>query len=120
VATSVLDARIAEAKGDRKAAIESWKNAVAAEDALNYDEPPSWYYPTRESLGAALYADGQLAEAERVFRADLDKHPRNPRSLFGLWKTLEAQKKTADAGWARAQFETAWKDADTKLRIEDL
>jgi tetratricopeptide (TPR) repeat protein len=120
VSTQVLDARIAEAKGDRKAAIASWKKAVEAEDALNYDEPPAWYYPTRESLGAALLADGQLAEAEKVFRADLDKHPRNPRSLFGLWKTLEAQKKSADAGWARAQFETAWKDADTKLRIEDL
>jgi tetratricopeptide (TPR) repeat protein len=120
VATPVLDARIADAKGDRKAAIASWAKAVEAEDALNYDEPPAWYYPTRESLGAALLADGQLAEAEKVFRADLDKHPRNPRSLFGLWKTLEAQKKTADAGWARAQFETAWKDADTKLRIEDL
>ncbi|MFY9550131.1 MAG: hypothetical protein WAU32_03185 [Thermoanaerobaculia bacterium] len=120
VATPVLDARIAEARGDRKAAIESWRKAVEAEDALNYDEPPAWYYPTRESLGAALLADGQLAEAEGVFRADLDKHPRNPRSLFGLWKSLEAQKKSADAGWARAQFETAWKDADTKLRLEDL
>lgn len=120
IATQVLDARIAEAKGDRKAAIASWKKAVEAEDALSYDEPPGWYYPTRESLGAALLADGQLAEAEKVFRADLDKHPRNPRSLFGLWKTLEAQKKTADAGWARAQFETAWKDADVKLRLEDL
>ena len=120
IATQVLDARIAEAKGNRKAAIASWKKAVEAEDALSYDEPPGWYYPTRESLGAALLADGQLAEAEKVFRADLDKHPRNPRSLFGLWKTLEAQKKTADAGWARAQFETAWKDADVKLRLEDL
>ncbi len=120
IATQVLDARIAEAKEDRNAAIASWKKAVEAEDVLNYDEPPGWYYPTRESLGAALLADGQLAEAEKVFRADLDKHPRNPRSLFGLWKTLEAQKKTADAGWMRAQFETAWKDADTKLRLEDL
>jgi len=120
VATQVLDARIAEAKGDRKAAIASWRRAVEAEDELNYDEPPAWYYPTRESLGAALLADGQFVEAENVFRADLDKHPRNPRSLFGLWKSLEVQKKNADAGWARAQFETAWKDADTKLRIEDL
>jgi tetratricopeptide (TPR) repeat protein len=120
VATAVLDARIAEAKGDRKAAIAGWRKAVEAEDALNYDEPPAWYYPTRESLGGALLADGQFAEAEKVFRADLDKHPRNPRSLFGLWKSLEVQKKNADAGWARAQFETAWKDADTKLRVEDL
>ena len=116
----VLDARIAEAKGDSAAAIASWRKAVAAQDALNYDEPPGWYYPTRESLGAALLRAGQAAEAEAVFRADLDQHPRNGRSLYGLSKSLEAQKKTADAAFARAQFETAWKDADTPVRLEDL
>ena len=120
VATPVLDARIAEAQGDRAAALAAWRRAVAAEDALLYDEPPAWYYPTRESLGAALLADGQAAEAEKVFRTDLDKHPRNGRSLYGLSKSLEAQKKDADAAWARAQFEAAWKDADTPVRIEDL
>ncbi len=120
VATPVLDARIAEARGDRPAALAAWRKAVAAEDALAYDEPPAWYYPTRESLGAALLLAGQAAEAEAVFRADLDKHPRNGRSLYGLSKALEAQKKDADAAWARAQFEAAWKDADTPVRLEDL
>jgi tetratricopeptide (TPR) repeat protein len=120
IASSVLDARIAEAKGDRETALASWEKAVAAEDALAYDEPPPWYYPVRESLGAALLRDGQAGEAERVFRADLERNPRNGRSLFGLWKSLEAQKKSADAEWARAQFETAWKVADTKARLEDL
>ncbi len=120
VASNVLDARIAQAKGDRKAAIESWRKAVAAEDVLAYDEPATWYYPTRESLGAALLLDGEAAEAERVFREDLEKHPRSGRSLYGLTKALEAQKKTADAAWAQTQFDAAWKDADTKLRLEDM
>lgn len=120
VATNVLDARIAEAKGDRKAAIASWTKAVAAEDALSYDEPPTWYYPTRESLGAALLLDGQAVEAEKVFRADLELHPRSGRSLYGLSESLKAQKRAADAAWAQAQFEAAWKDADTKVRLEDM
>jgi tetratricopeptide (TPR) repeat protein len=120
VATPALDARIFEAKGMRKQAIESWKRAVEAQDALAYDEPEAWYYPTRESLGAALLADGQPAEAEAVFRADLESHPRNGRALFGLVASLEAQKKTADAAWTRAQFEAAWKDADISLKIGDL
>ena len=120
VADAVLDGRIAEAAGDRAAAIEAFRRAVAAEDALAYDEPPAWYYPTRESLGGALLRDGRAAEAERVFREDLAKHPRNPRSLFGLTESLEAQQKHADAAWTRAQFETAWKDADSRLRVEDL
>jgi tetratricopeptide (TPR) repeat protein len=120
VASHVLDARILEAKGDRRAAIASWVKAVAAEDALAYDEPPAWYYPVRESLGAALLLDGQPGEAEIVFRADLEINPRNGRSLYGLAEALEAQKKTADAAWTRARFEAAWKDADTKVRLEEM
>jgi tetratricopeptide (TPR) repeat protein len=120
IALEVLDARIASAQGDRKASIEHWRRAVATQDALPYNEPPDWYYPVRESLGAALARDGQYEEAERVFRADLDRNPRNPRSLFGLLKALEAQKKMADAQWVRQEFEEAWKSADVSLRIEDL
>lgn len=120
VATNALDARIAAASGDRKAAIASWTKAVAAEAALAYDEPEAWYYPTRESLGAALLADGQAAEAERIFRADLEIHPRNGRSLYGLAQSLKAQQRMADAAWTEAEFETAWKDADTKVRLEDM
>ena len=120
VASNVLDARIFAAKGDHKAAIASWTAAVAAEDALAYDEPAAWYYPVRESLGAALLADGRPAEAEAIFRADLEINPRNGRSLYGLAAALEAQKKAADAAWTRAQFETAWKDADTKVVLEEM
>jgi len=120
VASNVLDARIFAAKGERRAAIASWVAAVAAEDAVAYDEPAAWYYPVRESLGAALLADGQPHEAELVFRADLEINPRNGRSLYGLAESLKAQKKAADAAWAQAQFEAAWKDADTKVRLEEM
>jgi tetratricopeptide (TPR) repeat protein len=120
VATNVLDARIAQAKGDRKAAIAGWTRAVVAEDALSYDEPATWYYPVRESLGAALLADGRAAEAETVFREDLARHPRSGRSLYGLVAALKAQQKEADAAWAQAQFEAAWKDADTKASLQDM
>jgi tetratricopeptide (TPR) repeat protein len=117
---NMLDARIATARSDRKRAIEYWKNAVETEDRLYYGEPPEWFYPVRESLGGALLANGQADQAEAVFRADLEQYPRNPRSLFGLWKSLEAQKKTTDAEWVRREFETAWKNADVKLEVGDL
>jgi len=120
VADEVLAARMAAARGDRKGAIAAWRKAVAVQDTLSYGEPPDWYYPVRESLGAALLADGQAAEAEAVFRADLSRNPRSGRSLFGLWQSLLAQNKTADAGWVQRQFEAAWKNADVKLRVEDL
>ena len=65
------------ARGEHDRAIKYWQQAVAAADRLPYDEPPVWFYPVRESLGAALLAAGRAADAERVFRDDLVKHPRN-------------------------------------------
>jgi tetratricopeptide (TPR) repeat protein len=120
IPADMLDAQIAEARGDRKAAIELLRKAVAVQDGLAYNEPPDWYYSVRESLGGALLRDGQAAEAEKVFRDDLVRNPRNGRSLFGLWQSLKAQYKIADADWARREFETAWKDADTQLSVGDL
>jgi tetratricopeptide (TPR) repeat protein len=117
VARIDLEARIAEARGDRRSAIESLRKGVVAEDALAYDEPPAWYRPLREALGGALLRDGQAAEAEKVFRADLERNPRNPRSLLGLWQSLAAQKKDSDAAWVRSQFEAAAKDATVKFDV---
>lgn len=109
LAADTLAARIAGAQGDRAAAIEKWRAAVAEQDQMHYDEPQDWYYPVRESLGAALLENGQVTEAEQVFREDLQRNPRNPRSLYGLWKSLEEQKRDVDAAWVKASFESAWK-----------
>lgn len=120
LATAVLDARIAEARGDRQAAIQSLKKAAAIQDGMSYDEPPDWYYPVRESLGGVLLRDGQAAEAEKTFRESLLHNPRNGRLLFGLWQSLTAQGKSADARWAHREFQEAWKTADTELRADEL
>jgi hypothetical protein len=93
---------------------------VEIQDALPYNEPPDWYYPVRESLGGELARAGQYAEAEAVFRADLQHNPGNPRSLFGLLQVLTAQNKSAAAGPIRLRFEGAWKNAEVTLRLEDL
>jgi tetratricopeptide (TPR) repeat protein len=120
LAANVLDARIATAHADPRRAIEYWKNAVQIEDRLYYGEPPEWFYPVRESLGAALLLSGQGAQAEAVFRADLEQYPRNPRSLFGLFKSLEAQTNTLEAERVRRDFEAAWKNADGTLELGNL
>ena len=120
IAEPSLDARIAAAKGNYKQAVEHWRKAVAAHDDLNYDEPPGWYYPTRESLGAALLLAGNAADAEKVFRKDLEDNPHNGRSLFGLAESLKKQNKLQEAQKVRREFEAAWKNADSKLKIEDL
>jgi tetratricopeptide (TPR) repeat protein len=120
MATHILDARIAMAAGNKDAAITHWRAAVEMQDALNYDEPPDWYYPVRESLGAALLAAGKPTDAEQVFREDLKRNPRNPRSLFGLMHSLKAQQKDADAAWVEKQFDTSWRNADTELQLAGL
>jgi len=118
IARTVLDARIAGARGSRDEAIGHWTRAVTAADKLSYDEPPVWFYPIRESLGAALLSAGKPADAERVFREDLDRHPRNARALFGLHASLAKQGKDVDAAWVKRAFDDAWKNADTTLTLE--
>ncbi|MEQ1909044.1 MAG: hypothetical protein ABMA15_09485 [Vicinamibacterales bacterium] len=120
LAATVLDARIASAHGAQEEAIRTWKKAVALADAVPYDEPPIFFYPVRESLGAALLLSGKVTEAERVFREDLLKHPGNARSLFGLEQTLRKQGRDADAEWVTRAFDKAWADADTTLTLEGL
>jgi tetratricopeptide (TPR) repeat protein len=115
IAAAVLDARL-----DPKNAVSHWKKAIEIQDRLVYDEPPAWYYPVRESLGGEYLRTKQFAEAEKVFRSDLEKNPNNPRSLFGLREALRGQGKTAEANDAGARFEKAWQAADVKLNIESL
>jgi hypothetical protein len=91
-------------EGDAAARVAHWKGAIARQDALVYDEPPGWYYPVRESLGAELLRAGRANEAEAVFRADLDRNPRSPRSLLGLKASLEAQHRAEDARSVAAQY----------------
>ncbi len=120
LAANILDARIATAQTDPARAIQYWEKAVEIQDKLYYGEPPEWFYPVRESFGGALLSNGQAGRAEAVFRADLEQYPRNPRSLFGLLKSLEAQKKSAGVEEVRREFEAAWKNADRPLELGDL
>lgn len=120
VSSLVLDARIAHTKKEGDRAIKLWQQAVSAADPLPYDEPPIWFYPLRESLGAALLAADRAPDAEQAFRDDLERNPRNPRSLFGLHTALVKQGKEADAAWVKREFDQAWKNADSKLTLEDF
>ena len=121
IAKDVLGAKVAMAKKDNAGAIVLLREAVAIQDTLKYGEPPDWFFPVRESLGAALLISGDTAEAEKAFREDLDRNPRNPRSLFGLHQALKAEKRDYDAGFIQKQFDASWKGgAAQQLKLEDL
>jgi tetratricopeptide (TPR) repeat protein len=121
VADGVLDARIAAASGQTDAAIAAWRRAVEAEDKISYNEPPDWFYPTRESLGAALLRVKKYEEADLAFREDLERNPNNGRSLWGRWQALRAADGDVPATLVvRRRWQDAWNDADTRLQLEDF
>jgi tetratricopeptide (TPR) repeat protein len=119
-AAATLDAQLAWARGEQDKAIQAWRRAVELESTIQYDEPPAWFYPVRQSLAAALLRNGQAKAAEAVFREAIDLRPRDGRLLFGLWQSLLAQKRDNEAALVEQQFNTAWKDATVQLRLEDL
>ncbi|HEX6750002.1 MAG TPA: hypothetical protein VF092_22100 [Longimicrobium sp.] len=113
VAHHALAGEIALRQGRAAEAVPHLEMAVRLQDGLRYDEPQPWYYPVRQSLGAALLAAGRPADAERVYRDDLARNPHNGWSLFGLAEALRAQHK--DDADARRQFAAAWQRADVTL-----
>jgi tetratricopeptide (TPR) repeat protein len=110
-----LEGELFAVTGDTKLSIAALERAVALQDALIYMEPPPFYFPTRQALGAVLLDAGRAKEAEAVYRADLDMWPKNGWSLFGLSRALLAQRKSDQAAWADEGFQRAWQRADVKL-----
>ncbi len=115
IAQHVLAGELAFQQGQVDGALSHLQQAVTIEDKLNYDEPPAWYYPARQSLGAMLLDAGRAAEAEAMFRKDLKRHRDNGWSLFGLWQSLTAQGKTEEAQGVKSRFDKTWSEADITL-----
>ena len=113
--SATLAGEIESAKGQHDDAINYLKEAVAIQDALNYEEPPPWYYPVRETLGMELLAAGKTPDAEQVFRDDLKQNPENGWSLNGLALCLRARNASDEAASVDARLKKAWAHADVKL-----
>jgi tetratricopeptide (TPR) repeat protein len=115
MASATLAGEIDSANGRHDEAIKHLQEAVAIQDSLNYEEPPAWYYPVRETLGMELLADGKTADAEQVFRDDLKQYPENGWSLNGLALCLRARNAADEAATVEARLKKAWAHADVTL-----
>jgi tetratricopeptide (TPR) repeat protein len=120
LAAATLDAQVSAARGLPNAAVDAWRRAVTLEGALQYDEPPAWFYTVRQSLSAALLRGGDYDGAEREFREALATRPRDGRLLYGLWQTLLAQDRGNEAALVQQQFARAWRGATTPLTLDAL
>ncbi|HYX74738.1 MAG TPA: hypothetical protein VE819_08660 [Steroidobacteraceae bacterium] len=116
VAEPILAARIAATEQRNDEALAQLRAAVAAQDKLSYNEPADWFFPARHLLGAQLLIAHRAAEAERVYRDDLQRNPGNGWALQGLATALRDQGKAADAARAARDFDTAWRHADIRLQ----
>jgi hypothetical protein len=115
IAPEVLAGEILARQSKFPEAIAHLETATRLEDALVYIEPPDWYLPTRQALGAVLLQAGRAAEAEAVYWEDLRRYPHNGWSLFGLAQSLRSQGKNEEAALAEQRFQKAWAQANVKL-----
>ncbi len=114
VASEVLAGELAARRGDLDGAIAHLEKGVELEAGLRYDEPPPWYLPVRHVLGAVLLEGGRPAEAERVYRQDLEKLPANGWGLHGLAQSLRAQDRAVEAEAVETELRQAWRHADVQ------
>jgi tetratricopeptide (TPR) repeat protein len=120
IARHVLEGRIAQSEQNFEAAAKEFDVAVQIQDTLPYMEPPYWYYPVRQSLGAALTDAGRTDEAIQVYRQSLVNYPNNGWALFGLAEAYERAGDDLGASETRKLFEKAWAENGITLDLSKL
>jgi tetratricopeptide (TPR) repeat protein len=112
IAEHELLGEVSSAEGQREDAVGHFTRAVAAEDSLQYQEPPDWTFPARHELGAALLRAGNAPQAEKVFNEDLVYWPENGYALQGLREALFVQNKNGAAQKLDTRIDAAWEHAE--------
>ncbi len=120
IAQNVALGRIAQASGDHESAVGYFEAGVSLQDTVNYMEPPYWYYPVRQSLGAAYLAVGRDEDAERALKASLIDAPNNGLALFGLAETYAAMGDDTAARYTKDLLDNAWAGDVSDLALDRL
>ena len=121
LAEEVAFGRIAYAQQRYSDAAEHFTRAAAIEERIPYMEPSFWYYPVRQSLGAAQLAMGQPDAARQSFMAALARTPNNGWALFGLAESQRQMKDRPALRSTMAALERAWLGKDrSALRLTRL
>jgi tetratricopeptide (TPR) repeat protein len=115
IASKTLHGEIYAKEKNYANAISILKEAIAAEDALNYDEPPDWFFSIRHNLGAVLIEAGRFQEAINVYERDLEIYPENGWALKGLINVYEKLGDTKNHEDVKRRFEKSWQYSDIKI-----
>jgi tetratricopeptide (TPR) repeat protein len=125
IAAEMMNGEVEYRKGNYDVAFAHLRRSVELDDGLPYDEPWGWMQPTRHALGALLLEQGEVEEAEAVYRADLGldgtlaracQHPDNVWSLHGLHECLTRLGKTTEAAMLKQRLDVAVARADVPIR----
>jgi len=108
IAAREIEGRIAQRAGDLARAAALFAEAAAIQDRLPYMEPPYWYYPVHQSLGAALLAQGKASEARAAFQEALQRSPNNGWAAAGLLLAAQAQGDQKGLEEARELMQKNW------------
>ena len=120
LARQVVLARIALAEGQLPAARAAFERALAMQDKLAYSEPPHWYYPVGQSLGAVLLRLGDLDAAENAFRTSLARAPNNGWALYGLSEVYRRMGRADAAAEVTRRLDEAWAGDRATLDLNRL
>ena len=120
IAGRFVEAEHAVIRKDYAAAENVLAEAVVIEDGLKYTEPPYWYFPMRQYLGAVQLQRGEYVSAEQTYRIDLRKNPRNGWSMKGLIVALRGQGRTSQANDVAKEYVNVWSEADIELKSSRL
>jgi len=103
VAEKILQGVLTEEQQQLSQAATYFREAVAKEDNMLYNEPKDWLLPARQYLGRVLLKAKQYNAAEKVYREDLTINPHNGWSLMGLAQALKKQGKIRESAAVQQQ-----------------
>jgi tetratricopeptide (TPR) repeat protein len=115
IARAMMQGELLFREGQREEAFAILREGIAYEDSLVYDEPPAWMLPVRHALGALLMSDGQYAEAERLYREDLEHNRENGWALTGLRNALLEQGQLEEAKAVEPRLAKAFSQCDVTV-----
>jgi tetratricopeptide (TPR) repeat protein len=120
LAADTVRAKAAAEAGDLGTAATLLEEAAAIQATIPYMEPPYWYYPVEQTLGAVKLQAGDPAAAARHFQAALTTAPNNGWSLFGLHEAQRALGDDAAAAVTAERLAEAWVGPRELLTLDRL
>lgn len=120
LAGEVAKGRRALALSRTAEAIRHFTNAAEMQKEIPYNEPPFWYYPVSQSLGAAYFKAGRYEDARQAFKAALFAAPNSALALYGLARTERKLGNRRETQAAEQAFEAVWKGDNSWLDMSRI